>query len=99
MQQSKRVAMMKGVSLLCLEIAAVAGLATVNWCALTDNALAADAKKKYEICFQVRTRAECEKEPACRVEKRKDGQYYCVPNSRDYPPYKGGYPLLAAERQ
>lgn len=46
-----------------------------------------------EKCSQVRTKGECQNQPGCKVLKGKDGKDYCVANTRDYPPYKGGYPL------
>lgn len=46
-----------------------------------------------DMCTQFRTKAECQNQPACKIFRATDGKDYCVRNTRDYPPYKGGYPL------
>lgn len=58
-----------------------------------DSAIAAETKDaQADICGQIRTKAKCEKEPACKVYEE-GGKYYCVRNTREYPPPKLGYPL------
>lgn len=59
------------------------------------TALSVQAVAAPLTCEAAKTKSECSSIPGCRVYNDKDGQSYCVKDTKDYPPVKLGYPLLA----